>query len=256
MALIFFHFLQKKIWIWRAGQTWHKKVKRILIWDRESNSVVSDRIDLILFAMYFSHVFLNNTLCKRFVDRSYYGLRIPYFKKIKSQRKKKIYMSNMWTTVSRVTVWERCYKILSCDQLAVTPKGHTPWETLYPLYKYMTLCNKDNSSVICILSVSLHWVYFNTLSARDSRSSGFFLHAPVDTGCPPYAENIPCRRPAASSEPQRRRDGGGGREAEHGVHVGITDRREGFHQRMGFSFGHELHVCQRLALSPRKQTHG
>jgi hypothetical protein len=44
---------------------------------------------------------------------------------------------------------ERCYKILSCDQLPVTPKGHTPWETVYPLYKYMTFCNKDDSSVIC-----------------------------------------------------------------------------------------------------------
>jgi hypothetical protein len=39
--------------------------------------------------MYFSHVFLNNTLCKRFVDRSYYGLRIPYFKKKLNRKGKK-----------------------------------------------------------------------------------------------------------------------------------------------------------------------
>jgi hypothetical protein len=50
----------------------------------------------------------------------------------------------------------RCYKILSCDQLAVTPKGHTPWETLYPLYKYMTLCNKDDGSVICLSQSRYH----------------------------------------------------------------------------------------------------
>jgi hypothetical protein len=50
-----------------------------------------------------------------------------------------------------------CYKILSCDQLAVTPKGHTPWEILYLMYKYMTLCNKDNSSAI--YHFSLYWFF-------------------------------------------------------------------------------------------------
>jgi hypothetical protein len=66
-----------------------------------------------------------------------------------------------WTTACRWSngywlIKGECYKILSCDQLAVTPKGHTPWETLYPLYKYMTLCNKENSSVICHFSLSIH----------------------------------------------------------------------------------------------------
>jgi hypothetical protein len=66
---------------------------------------------------------------------------------------------------SSVAVHGTCYKILSCDQLAVTPKEHTLWETLYPLYKYMTLCNKDYISVICLSLNLVTTEYYNTLSA-------------------------------------------------------------------------------------------
>jgi hypothetical protein len=58
--------------------------------------------------------------------------------------------------------------IVSCDQLAVTPMGHTPWEYLYPLYIYKTLCNKELSPVICLslsTDLPLSTTKLNTLSA-------------------------------------------------------------------------------------------
>jgi hypothetical protein len=181
--------------------------------------------------------------------------------------------SRMWVVAPAATSMTTLLENLPCDLI---PRGATV-RGVPSLCIYMYTFHEINTTV----TFSLHFcvsfsLSYNTLSApllyterfcagiqlavspSPSAQALVLFVASVCTGCPPYAETIPCRQPAASSGPQRRRDGGGGREAEHGVHVGIsiTEHREGFQQRMGIPFGHELHVCQQLALSPRKQTHG